>query len=262
MKKRLLALILSCCMVPLAFKSDYIDNAKAASRQLNIITTFDISEIATYSAPNAFNARFDEMTTKVADAYQNNFSITLNFTKPTSNYVISSCAYECRSGPGKGNYDSFCMHVSDQYCSNSGPYHCTNSGTIKEDVLSKTDITSQGYQMHVTAVRVCNVANRLHGSINGMWYSDGFIVIRDTDYTKETDVLNPSFCDVIYYAKTVAHEVGHAYGVQDHYSSETDGTANCIWGYNKEDEAVANSLLMCSACRVTIMQNGNNFNHS
>ncbi len=260
MKKRLLALILSCCMVPLAFKSDYIDNAKAASRQLNIITTFDISETVTYGVPNAFMSRFDEMTTKVADAYQNNFSITLNFTQPTTNYVVSSCAYECRQ-QYNSNFKDICGHTTNANCSNSGPLHHTNYHVIRDDVIPS--LSSNAIDMHVTAVKMCRVSDGSHEElIPGVNFGKERIIVRDTDYTIQTNVLNPSYCDVIFYARTVAHEIGHSYGVQDHYSSPTDGSPNCIWGYNRSRNDVADNLYMCSVCRVTIMQNANNFNHS
>lgn len=259
MKKRLLALILSCCMLALAFKSGYIDNAKAASRQLNIITTFDISETATYGVPNAFFSRFDAIATKVADAYRNNFSITLNFTKPTYNYVVSSFAYECRQ-QYNSYFNDICGHAINSNCSNSGPLHHTNYHVIKNDVMPT--LSSNAIDMHVTAVKLCRVRNGEHGElIPGVNFGES-IIVRDTDYTIETGVLNPSFCNVVFYARTVAHEIGHSYGVQDHYSSPTDGSPNCIWGYNRSRDDVADNLYMCSACRVTIMQNANKFNHS
>ena len=262
MKKKLLALILSLGFVTCVPASNM--KTDAASRQLNIISTFGISETSTYYVPNAFMARYDKIADKVANVYQNNFSITLNFTKPNLGYVVESCADECRINSGNSNYDSWCLHVSNPYCKNSGPYHCTNRSVIKNDVFPSPNITSEGYQMHFTAVRLCNNnSNGTHGSINGTHFSDGFILIRDTDYTKQTDVLNPSYCDVVYVAKTVAHEIGHAYGVQDHYNVHYgDGRDDCIWGYNKEDSEVAGNLTMCAACRVQIMMNVNKYNQS
>lgn len=259
MKKRLLALILSCCIVPLAFKTDDIDNAEAASRQLNIITTFDISETATYGVPNAFMSRFDEMTTKVANTYQNNFSITLNFTKPTTNYVVGSRAYECRAEAGY-DYDSLCHHTIDEWCNNDGALHHTNYHIMKRNIMPT--LSENAIDLHITAVRLCRVKNGSHGQVNGVNFNGECIIVRELDYIKETNVLNPSYCDVMHYARVVAHEIGHSYGVQDHYSSPTDGSPNCIWGYYRENTNVAENLLMCSACRVTIMQNGNKFNHT
>lgn len=261
MKKRILALILSFCIVPLAFKSSDFEKAEAASKQLNIVTTFDISETATYGVPNAFFSRFDEMTEKVANLYYKKFGIKLNFTKPEYKYVIGTCASECRVN----NYDSFCTHCTNANCSNSGPYHCTNSGVIKADVISKADSVTNAYQMHVAAVRVCNKSNGNHGSINGMHYSSGFMLIRDTDYTHPYTGPNASYCDVKYYAKTVAHEIGHAYGVKDHYSAPSElgsGWDDCIWGYNKEKDDVVKELKMCMVCKQTIMLNSDKYNQS
>lgn len=259
MKKRCLSVFLSLGIVACLPASQM--KAEAKVRTLNIISTFGISETSTYGVPNAFMNRYNEITEKVAAIYQNNFSITLNFSYPKVGYVVDSVADQCRRTSGNGNYDSFCQHVSNQYCSNSGSYHCTNCGVIKSDVFPSSNITSEGYQMHITAVRLCHQStSKSHISIDGMHYPSGFIVVRDTDYTKETDVRNPSYCDVVYVSKTVAHEIGHAYGVTDHYSSVTDGNPNCIWGYNRNDPTIAENLTMCSACRIKIARNSAKYN--
>lgn len=260
MKKKFLALVLSLgfatCVPASSLKTD------AASRQLNIISTFGVSETSTYGVPNAFLTRYNKIADKVSDVYWNNFSITLNFTKPSMGYGVTSCAYECRYTSGNGNFDSWCMHVSNPYCKNSGPYHCTNCAVIKNDVFPIPNNDMDGYQMHFTAVKLCNNnSNGTHGSINGMHYPGEFILIRDTDYLHESHLYYGDY-SVTYVAKTVAHEIGHAYGVQDHYSSPDDGNPYCIWGYYKDKEQVADNLTMCAACRVTIMMNGNRYNQS
>ncbi len=256
MKKHFVALILSLSSIPFLTNTSGVENVEAietSERNLNIVTTFDITETATYGVPNAFQGRFNSISTKVASAYAENFSINLNFTIPTTNYVLSSCAYECRQS--SGNYNAYCNHAMSANCNNAGPLHHTNCGVIKADVA---DIPNDGYNLHVTAVSLCNVdeSTGSHGGINGMHYSSRFILLRDYDYVKQTDVLNPSYCDVTYVSKTLAHEIGHIFGVNHHYAS---GVESCIWGRGKDDIDVAENLYMCTACRVTILMNSNEY---
>lgn len=261
MKKRLLTMVICYAFLVLMLVTSI--PVYAASNQLNIVTTFGTSETSIYGVPNAFTNRFNTISSTVADIYLDRFGITLNFTVPSSGYVISSVADSCRASSTSGNYDSFCQHVSNQYCSNDGPYHCTNSGVIREDVFPLSGISSTPYQMHITATRVCNMnSNKVHGSINGMHYSDKFILIRDTDYSKMNAQTDLTLYTTKYVAKTVAHEIGHAYGVEDHYSSVDDGNPVCIWGYYKDRDDVVDQLKMCLECQMKIMSNASRYNHS
>lgn len=251
MKKRILSLVLSFSMMMLLPVSD-----TKAVRQLNVVTTFGISETTIYGVPTAFTTRFSLMTDRVCEAYQNNFSINLNFTKPTTNYVIRSVADACRYDAGKP-YDSICQHISQNYyCSNNGPYHCNNCAVIKDDVFSSANQSQFTLQMHITATKLCHQFSDTHGEVNGMHYSSGFALVRDTDYLREDYASN---LEITNYAKTVAHEIGHEFGAIDHYSSVDDGNPYCIWGYYKGTKNVADNLLICSACRVKILQNSNEY---
>lgn len=262
MKKRLLALILSCCMVSLVFRSADINHANAASRQLNIITTFDISETATYGVPNAFMSRFDEISNAVAGVYLDRFAITLNFTKPTTNYVVSSCAYECRASTG--NYYEICNHARSANCDNNGTLHHTNIHVIKEDVMPT--LSANAIDMHITAVKLCVVnSDGIHNTLNGVNIADERIIVTDLDYKYQLNMPNPSYCDTYYVAQVVAHEIGHSYDVVDHYYAPSEygsGWDDCIWGYNKVDREVREAMKMCMMCKQTILLNNDKYNHS
>lgn len=262
MKKRLLALILSCCMVPLAFKTDDIDNAMAANKQLNVVTTFDISETATYGVPTAFFARFSNTKANVISFYSCIAGININFTVPSTNYVIRSCAYECRYNYGNNNMDSFCLHVSNAYCNNSGPYHCTNCGVIRTDVFAYPR-NNDHIDLCLMAVRLCSVSSSgNHNSLNGIAYTNDLaLIVRDTDYTKSYYSNNST--DVAHASATIIHEIGHLYGVSDHYNTYYGTDRDyCIWGYYHNTFDVASNEEVCDVCKNIIQQNASRFNHS
>ncbi len=130
--------------------------------------------------------------------------------------------------------------------------------------------------MHITAARLCaaytnpttNVTSheRVFGYRGGIAGYD-HIIVQDYDYTLDDvyDVDNwlGNSTEIAYVSKTVAHEIGHLYGVEDHYNTlyGTDKD-NCIWGYNKDVWNVANELEMCSDCYEIIRENRNKFSHS
>ena len=73
--------------------------------------------------------------------------------------------------------------------------------------------------------------------------------------------------------KTILHEIGHWYGVKDHYGGDVDSTdsidpdknlgysKDCIYGENKENENVAGNLILCDGCKNIIQKNLNGYNH-
>ncbi len=89
------------------------------------------------------------------------------------------------------------------------------------------------------------------------------MVVRDYDYTVYEQTWMGNYENVLWVSKTVAHEIGHLYGVEDHYGVVYgDDRDNCIWGKNKEDESVCESFSMCETCYNTIKNNNGLFNHS
>lgn len=75
--------------------------------------------------------------------------------------------------------------------------------------------------------------------------------------------------------KTVVHEFGHMFEVQDHYEigdvpstdemNEMVGYAlyssTCIYGEDKETSAVLSGLIICNGCKQTIEANRTKYNH-
>ena len=74
--------------------------------------------------------------------------------------------------------------------------------------------------------------------------------------------------------KTFLHEIGHFYGLKDHYggsvlstdqmnaeAGETIYSGSCMYGENRETSSVLTNLTMCEGCQRTIRANMNKFDH-
>ena len=66
----------------------------------------------------------------------------------------------------------------------------------------------------------------------------------------------------------IIHELGHLYGVDDHYDATVGPndslgrSDNCIWGINKDDPNVNSNYTMCSYCTSVLKEHCGNFNHN
>jgi hypothetical protein len=67
---------------------------------------------------------------------------------------------------------------------------------------------------------------------------------------------------------SIAHEIGHMYGIWDHYNEHKNTHAyrqhiddNCIWGDNVYDEIVLDELLICEYCTFVLHHNYSKFIH-
>jgi len=269
MKNRFMAFCVSLAMLavlPGAVERAEID-ADAAAKTLNIVVNFGTSETSQYGVPNEFLGRYNAITNRVSYLYSDKFSIKINFSKPTTNFVVTSPADTCKANTA--TYDAPCYHASYSQCSNNGPLHHTNSRYIKNTLFPAVDPNVYGMQMHITAVEMCYVDNEgqsdeRHLEAYGMAFRNGgFIVMRDYDYTMINGNINwQGDTSKIYYTVSVmAHEIGHLYLVDDHYDEPYgDARDYCIWGYYKDVENVANNSIMCSDCRAVIQANSNRFN--
>ncbi len=268
MKNRFMAFCVSLAMLaalPGAVKQAEID-ADAANRQLNLIITYGTSMTMQYGVPNAFYARYESVTAKVRNKYMYNFGISLNFTQPVQNFVVEGPGDSCRRGTN--NFDALCQHASNYACSNDGPYHHTNCYYIRNVVFPRPRPYVNGVEVYMVSHRICNVADdgTHQGNILAMTYPGIMtMVVRDYDYVEVDNVTNwqGDTTNINYVSKTLAHEIGHLYNVDDHYDTQF-GTVkdDCIWGYNKGDDIVVKGLLMCSDCKNVIMNNRDWYNMS
>ncbi|MBQ7013729.1 MAG: hypothetical protein IJN11_07440 [Oscillospiraceae bacterium] len=274
MKKRIKALMLAVCLIaalPSSLRGNDME-AEAAARTVKIWVTHGTTSTAKYGVPTAFIARYNRVTTKVKSYYSARFGININFVKPTTNYVRNGPADTCRFN--SVNFNTLCTCRDKATCITTTP-HCTNAQHNLDELFSNIP-NSGGYFLHITAARLClaytNPATNVtsHEEVYGLrggWAGYDHMIVQDYDYTKtdEYTVTNwlGNSTEITYVAKTIAHEIGHLYGVEDHYNT-TYGTDkdSCIWGKYKDVYTVADTLRICSDCSATIYQNRDRFNHS
>ena len=65
--------------------------------------------------------------------------------------------------------------------------------------------------------------------------------------------------------KTILHEIGHWFGVPDHYQAPVDPNGPysdlCIYGTERENTVVLNNMVICEGCIAQIRANASKFQH-
>lgn len=260
MKKKLLSLLLSLCVLT----SLPASNVQAANRQLNVILRVGTSEFQIYGVSTYMTQRYDMIDAKVTSFYRAAFNIPLNLTSPAPGNVVTSVADSCK-GNTTGLYDYYCGHCSNNDCSNTGSLHHTNTYVIKNDLYVFPHDSRNAAYVYLTPVKLCAAPSTGHHEIYGITdTANKIMTVRDYDYVLQTEITNMGEYDVTFVCKTLVHEIGHLYGVKDHYNDpdEDKDDANCIWGSNKDKKDVAAGLKICSTCRQTILDNADRYNHT
>lgn len=222
-----------------------------ADRSQNVITTFGASELDVYGV-TTYNSRYSAIASKVRGPFAY-MRLNLNFTRPSSNYVVTSTADACAMN--RNSY-TVCTHVSASTCNNSGPYHCSNAVFVSDTLFPKPR-TGTDIEVFLTATELCIKNNNgSHGLIYGV-AGDGVAIVQDCDAEKGEAGWGDS-TNIYWVSKTMAHEIGHFWGAEDHYNIRYgDGRDNCIWGYNKDLPSVFQGLAYCADCYNTMFANIN-----
>ncbi len=158
-----------------------------------------------------------------------------------------------------------CNCVVPSECNNLGPYHHTNAAYNLEEIFPNP-LTTRFY-LHVTAASLCWKRESSHYAVEGLnrhTSTKSRMIVFDNDSVKIHNVSNwlGDTNNIIYVTGTIVHELGHAYGVEDHYDIHYfDARDDCLWGYNHDDEDINDHLQMCSVCYSTIRDN-TSVNHS
>lgn len=141
------------------------------------------------------------------------FSINLNFTNLKQADVISTEMSKCLTEYDNTNFNRYCGIV-DALCSSS---HHTNVFKVRDDFFSKTGFnTSNCVAVYLSCGIFCHGNNSAHGNT---FTAYDFLEVRDSDYVR----YNTSLADtkyINYTSEVLAHEIGHLYGVLDHYNTE------------------------------------------
>ena len=233
----------------------YIINLELPST-VDVQVVFDNGYQSRYS--NAL-PRIREELLALQEKYFNEFGIDINCFSPT---LYTSYADQCST-----SYSTPCSHASNGACNNSivyqsglsslQPYHHKNTYNILYRV-PLPDIT-QNLKIFYMGHDNCRIDGMEHitNPSNGMAYSTAGLAMIMNFSTKAQEI------------KTLVHEFGHLYGAIDHYGYSGAVSTNdmnsgldvkiysedCIYGENKDDVNICNSLMICDGCRITITEN-------
>lgn len=114
-----------------------------------------------------------------------------------------------------------------------------------------------------------SVVTNVNGYVGGVYgfYSSKFGINVDFNFVANGEHILASTADsclgATNYTGVCSHEIGHLYGVTDHYNTiYGDDRDNCMWGANYSNESVINNMLICNTCKNTITNNKSRYNHS
>lgn len=242
----LTAVVLTSCIMT--------TNVSALENHLNIEVYMDKSYVTKNGQPTAWTTKYESLTETVGYMYNLLAGIELDFNFTLDSYhMITSTADSCINK----NDDGTCNHCSYLYCSNDGPYHHNNIIYLMNSVSTYSNLVTAS--LILTASPLCAVDNNFHFYVNGV---SSYLTKRIT--VMEHDVEPEEGERFVHNTRaTIAHEIGHLFGVVDHYNIEYgDERDECIYGAKKEDKDVTNGMKICENCRATIKANKSLYNQS
>ncbi len=225
----------------------------AGEHTVNLTVIYDN---AYYNRYNSAYSRINNQIQILKEKYLDECGISVVAQSPSlfSCYADINCTT---------SYTDECNHVATSSCMNSTLsslqiYHHTNIFNIllrvpHPDVSSCVKVAYIGHEF-------CVSDEHDNHPFFGVTYPDiGLSAI--TNFESEEDE-----------TRTLIHEFGHFFKVEDHYgrngktteeiiisSGNTGYNRNCIYGENKETSSVTNNYIICDGCKSLIMKNANRY---
>ena len=209
------------------------------------------------SASNKISQRLYDLFSPGLNALQNRFGIVLMYSPQLASTYADSCP----------KHPTTCCNCRTLcYNSANGLYHHTNQekmmsgfSTVNPSTKFLMVITGNKTCLHNASTGECrgfgNQGICYFGSNAAFPFPQTRIGIFNAD---QSSTANDNLV-----TKTIIHEIGHMYGVPDHYNGITHiGQAdNCIWGKNKDTSTVATNLVMCPYCKNIWNNHATEYNH-
>ena len=227
---------------------------------INVDVVYDQAYTDRYSD---YNNRIHEELLVLQEKYLIEFGITVNIR--STELFYSYADINCPS-----SYSELCTCAGNSYCRNTGydsagnfnleMYHHTNLFNIiwRIPLPNTSSSVKVAYIGHEYCTENTHTTRGYNGLANQSW---GLAVV--------SNIISPQS-----ETKTLLHEFGHLYGVEDHYgigckstddmNGGIDGiySEDCIYGEHREYAHVLNGFTICEGCRARIESNVGLYNHT
>ena len=228
----------------------------------NLQVMYDNTYAQRYSDPAN---RIINCLNQLQEKYLWEFGISVNYSTPTifSSYADQHCT---------ATYDTLCPHADASECTNSQiPY----SGTITYGMLHHTNIynilSRVGPPTSSTTAKLTYLGRKMCDKKGNACAEIGYVGLA-LEPIRVAAVMNHSSAESE--IATSIHELGHLYGVIDHYGgfnglnttqdmqdrySDRGYSSRCIYGEDKYDSSVMEDLIICDGCKSWIIENRSRF---
>ena len=208
--------------------------------------------------------------------YAEEFGIDVSYGTATD-FTAQSYASQCPNLVTQyinGSPRCICGCVTDSHCTNSqedlntgfltsASYHHTNIQNVlyhlgEPDETDAIRVAYSGREFCLSTIEGHDISSSISGS--AFMHHARAIVCQQTSTSEAREV------------QTLIHEVGHLFGVIDHYGlnnpgpetlniqfGRTDFSKYCMYGDEKEDLSIINNLTICGGCRSIIESNRNQY---
>lgn len=233
---------------------------------LNIVNVEVVYDVGYSNRFSDVPMRINEEMMSLQEKYLIDFGIWIEYTEPTA---FISYGDSCSSNPLV-----ICNHASNEQCYNSTSendlyeYHHKNILNILERI-TRPD-TSSSLKIAYIGHNNCSAERDEEGNLEHL--TNPFFGMA---FTGQGLACVMNFSGNSQETKTLVHEFGHLFGVEDHYGGDGLSTTQingkypnseydeyCIYGEKKDKVDVYQNLVICDGCKDRIRENLNRYDHN
>ncbi len=251
-KKLKLKALLCCCISSALILSPYATMKSHAASGLNIDAYMDTTYTAIYGVPSSFLDRFPEIIRRTS-GYYNVCGARVNISF-SSQKLLRTSARVCAENSSniENTIRNGCKCYTNSQCE-KGISHHNNAEIFRNSFSSPTSSNSATWLITATSICGHNGTSGSHHGLNGVAWSERKILTCDYDF--KMDEGHPEYDPYAFATKTAIHEIGHLYGVSDHYTILPDQYPDCVWGSNRNSYEIAKGMKTCPRCNQAIKNN-------
>ena len=230
---------------------------------INLQVTYDNAYAQRFNSPSN---RISNCLNKLQEKYLSEFGISVSYSSPTiyASYADQNCT---------ASYTTLCPHATSSGCTNSQIFY---NGTISYAALHHTNIYNMlarvGAPTSSTTAKITYLGRKMCVKTGSQCAETGYAGLA-LEPIRLVAVMN--YESVEGEIASSIHELGHLYGVIDHYggfnsayNTDTiddkypgrDYSRRCIYGEDKfEDPSVTRDIIICDGCKSWIIENRGKF---